>query len=118
LWNVHQAFERPEEIVRQLAETPDGQRYICIARTITKRGAGFGGQIRRYAIALGCPVAHAGDMVYADGLAIDQADAYDKVGISCRICERATCPQRSMPPIGRKIFVDDEVRRTIPFAIG
>ncbi len=118
LWNVHQAFERPEEIVRQLAETPDGQRYICIARTITKRGAGYRGQIRRYAIALGCPVAHAGDMVYADDLAIDQPDAYDKVGISCRICERASCPQRSMPPIGRKIFVDDEVRRTVPFAIG
>ncbi|MCI4663825.1 MAG: short-chain fatty acyl-CoA regulator family protein [Neomegalonema sp.] len=118
LWSVHRAFERPEEIVRQLAETPDGQRYVCIARTITKRGAGFRGQIRRYAIALGCPVAHAGDLVYADDLSIDLPEAYDKVGISCRICERAACPQRSMPPIGRKLFVNDDVRRAVPFEIG
>ncbi|WP_172329860.1 short-chain fatty acyl-CoA regulator family protein [Mangrovicoccus sp. HB161399] len=117
LWGVHQAFERPEETVRQLAETPDGERYICIARTITKRGVGFRAPIRRYAIALGCSVNHAPDMVYADGLNIDQAGDYDLIGSSCRICERTNCPQRSVPPIHAQISVDARVRRVVPFEI-
>lgn len=118
LWNVHQAFERPEEIVRQLAETPDGERYICIARTITKRGTGFRAPIRRYAIALGCSISHAPNVVYADGLMLDQPDAYDQIGTSCRICERPHCAQRSVPPINAEISVDAHVRRVVPFEIG
>ncbi|MBE3637173.1 helix-turn-helix domain-containing protein [Mangrovicoccus algicola] len=117
LWGVHQAFERPGEIVRQLAETPDGERYISIARTITKRGTGFRAPIRRYAIALGCPVAHAPETVYSDGLAIDRAEDYDLIGSSCRICERRRCPQRSVPPIHGQISVDARVRRVVPFEI-
>ncbi len=117
LWNVHQAFEHPEEIVRQLAETPDGERYVCLARTIIKRGQGFRAPIRRYAIALGCPVSHAREVVYADDLAIETPDAYDKIGISCRICERRDCAQRSVPPIDRPIFVDPKTRKVVPFEI-
>jgi len=118
LWSVHQAFERPEEIVRQLAETPDGERYICIARTITKRGTGFRAPIRRYAISLGCTIAHARQVVYADDMRLESPEAYDLIGISCRICERRACPQRSVPPIDRRIFVDETVRRAVPFEIG
>ena len=117
LWNVHLAFERPEEIVRQLAETPDGERYISIARTITKRGIGFRAPIRRYAIALGCSVAHAPDIIYADGLRIDQTGAFDQIGISCRLCERPDCTQRSVPPVHGQISVDARVRRVVPFEI-
>ncbi|MGB3317105.1 MAG: short-chain fatty acyl-CoA regulator family protein, partial [Albidovulum sp.] len=29
LWNVHRAFETPGRFLRQLAETPDGVRYLC-----------------------------------------------------------------------------------------
>lgn len=39
LWNVHQAFETPGRIIRQLAETPDGARYLCIATELTKARA-------------------------------------------------------------------------------
>lgn len=117
LWVVHQAFEHPEEIVRQLAETPDGERYVCLARTIIKRGPGFRAPIRRYAIALGCPVAYAKDLVYADDLAIEQPEAFDQIGISCRICERKHCQQRSVPPIDRKIYIDPRSRRVVPFEI-
>ena len=68
LWNVHQAFETPGRIIRQLAETPDGARYLCVATEISKGGGGFNAPHRRYAIALGCEVAYAKDFVYADGL--------------------------------------------------
>lgn len=117
LWNVHQAFEHPEEIVRQLAETPDGERYISIARTITKRGTGFRAPIRRYAIALGCSISHAADVVYTDGLMLDQAQAYDQIGMACRICERPNCAQRAVPPINADISVDGNVRKVVPFDI-
>jgi predicted transcriptional regulator len=33
LWNVHSAFETPGKFLRQLAETPDGVRYLCLAAT-------------------------------------------------------------------------------------
>ncbi|WP_317852856.1 MULTISPECIES: helix-turn-helix domain-containing protein [Albidovulum] len=118
LWNVHQAFETPGEIVRQLAETPDGERYISVARTITKRSRGYRAPIRRYAIALGSPVAYARSIIYADDLAVDQSDAYDLIGLSCRLCERENCPQRSVPPTDRKILVDSRLRKVVPFKIG
>ena len=118
LWNVHQAFERPENIMRQLVETPDGERYVCLARTITKRGRGFKAPIRRYAIALGCQTSYARELVYADDLDLDNDDAFEKVGISCRICERPNCPQRAVPPIGRTIVVDHQKRGIVPFELG
>jgi len=117
LWNVHQAFETPGEIVRQLAETPDGERYICIARTVTKRSAGFRSPIRRYSIALGSPVDFAKYIVYADDLKVDSPDAYDKIGVSCRICNRKFCPQRAVPPIDRPISIDPNTRKIVPFQI-
>lgn len=117
LWNVHQAFEQPGQIIRQLAETPDGVRYISLARTITKRRSGFHSPIRRYAIALGCQTTHAQALVYSEGLDLENKDAYDPIGISCRICDRSDCPQRAVPPIGRAIKVDHNKRGVVPFEI-
>lgn len=117
LWNVHQAFETPGEIVRQLAETPDGERYICIARTVTKRSRGFRSPIRRYAFALGSPVDFAKDIVYADDLKVNLPDAYDQIGVSCRICTRKACPQRAMPPIAQNFTVNPNQRRLVPYEI-
>ena len=117
LWNVHQAFEKPGEYVRQLAVTPDGEKYFSLARTVTKRARGFNSVIRRYSIGLGCSIKHAGEVVYADGLDFDASEDYCKIGISCRICERTNCPQRSVPPIGKSLSVDFEKRNVVPFNI-
>ena len=68
LWNVHRAFETPGRFLRQLAETPDGARYISLAHDVSKTGGAFGAPAHRYAIALGCEVKHAATMVYADGM--------------------------------------------------
>ncbi|MCP5073283.1 MAG: DUF2083 domain-containing protein [Rhodobacteraceae bacterium] len=118
LWNVHQAFETPGEIVRQLAETPDGERYICVARTITKRSPGYRSPIRRYSIALGSPVDFAKDIVYGDDLKVDLPDAYEKIGVSCRICNRKRCPQRAVPPVDQKISINPHSRTVVPYRIG
>jgi predicted transcriptional regulator len=117
LWNVHRAFETPGHFLRQLAETPDGVRYISLARDVSKPGGSFGAPVRRYAIALGCETRHAEALVYADNLDINNASAYEPIGISCRICERANCHQRSVPPLERRLAIDTHTRGTLPYEV-
>ncbi|MCB1365290.1 MAG: DUF2083 domain-containing protein [Rhodobacteraceae bacterium] len=117
LWNVHRAFETPGHFLRQLAETPDGIRYISLARDVSKPGGSFGAPVRRYAIALGCEVRHADLLVYADGLDVSNAGAYEPIGISCRICDRAHCHQRSVPPLERRLTIDANERGTLPYQV-
>ena len=117
LWNVHQAFEQPGRIIRQLAETPDGVRYLCLATEIAKGGGGFRAPQRRYAIAVGCEVTHAGDFVYADDMDLTNRAGFDPIDISCRICERAACAQRAVPPLKRRLVVDRNVRGAVPYRL-
>lgn len=115
LWNVHRAFETPGQFLRQLAETPDGVRYLCLARDVSKPGGAFLAPVKRYAIGLGCEVQHAAQLVYADGL--DLKGRFEPIGISCRICERADCHQRSVPPLERRLRVDPDRRGLLPYEI-
>ena len=117
LWNVHRAFETPGRFLRQLAETPDGVRYISLARDVSKPGGSFGSPVRRYAIALGCEVRHADALVYADSLDVTKASAYEPIGISCRICERKDCHQRSVPPLERRLSIDANARGVLPYEV-
>jgi hypothetical protein len=117
LWNVHRAFETPGQFLRQLADTPDGMRYLCLARDVSKPGGSFHAPVRRYAIGLGCEVSHAKALVYADGLNLSDPAAFEPIGISCRICERRECHQRSVPPLERRLRVDPDRRGTLPYEI-
>ena len=117
LWNVHQAFETPGRILRQLAETPDGVRYICLARDVIKPGGHFRAPARRYAIALGCEVKYADQLVYADDLDTTNAAAFGPIGVSCRICERTDCHQRSVPPVEKALSIDPNRREILPYRI-
>lgn len=117
LWNVHRAFESPNRWHRQLAETPDGVRYFCLARDVTKSGGAFHAPTRRFAICLGCEVKHARALVYADHMDIDTAAAFEPIGISCRICERKDCHQRSVPPLERRLTVDPNQRGILPYRV-
>ncbi|MEO1139084.1 MAG: short-chain fatty acyl-CoA regulator family protein [Pseudomonadota bacterium] len=118
LWNVHRAFESPGRFLRQLAETPDGVRYISLARDVSKRGGHFGAPVRRFAIALGCEIKHADALVYADGLDLQNTQAFEPIGISCRICERTNCHQRAVPPLERRLQVDADERGILPYKVG
>jgi len=103
--------------LRQLAETPDGVRYISLARDISKPAGRFGAPVRRYAISLGCEVRHAPALVYADGMDTTRASAFEPIGISCRICERKHCHQRSVPPLERQLVVDPNLRDVLPYQV-
>ena len=116
LWNVHQAFETPGRFLRQLAETPDGVRYICLARDVSKPGGHWNAPVRRYAIGLGCEVRYASALVYADGFDLKDG-AFEPIGISCRICERRHCHQRSVPPLERRLSVDHDTRGVLPYRV-
>jgi XRE family transcriptional regulator, fatty acid utilization regulator len=117
LWNVHRAFETPGRFLRQLAETPDGVRYISLARDVSKPGGSFGAPTRRFAIALGCELRHAPDLVYADDLDLANPRAFEPIGISCRICERKDCHQRSVPPLERRLTINTDERGVLPYNV-
>ncbi len=60
---------------------------------------------------------HAPQLVYADGLDTGQPQAFEPIGISCRICERQGCHQRSVPPLERRLHVDFNARGVLPYEI-
>jgi len=115
LWNVHEAFGQPGRILVQVAEMPDGVRYLCVGRSIVKRSGNYLRPNRQYAIGIGCEIAHADKVVYAEGLPLDGQAV--RVGVSCRICERPDCHQRAFPPLGRRLTVRANERRIVPFEI-
>ena len=117
LWNVHQAFEQPGRFLRQLAQTPDGMRYLLLSRDVSKTAGAFGAPVRRFAIGLGCEIGHAGAMVYADGLDLGNPRSYEAIGSSCRICPRSDCHQRSVPPIDRALHVPTDRNGPLPYEI-
>ncbi|MEM8570729.1 MAG: short-chain fatty acyl-CoA regulator family protein [Pseudomonadota bacterium] len=117
LWNVHRAFASPGHFLRQLAVTPEGVKYFCLARDVVKPGGRFHAPSRWYAIGLGCEIAHASELVYADGLDLKNDAAYEPIGISCRICPRKTCAQRSVPPMEGNLEVTPNQRGLLPYSI-
>lgn len=117
LWNVHRAFETPGRFLRQLAQTPDGAKYLCLALDVSKQAGSFHAPIRRYAIGLGCEVKHANALVYADDLDTKNVHAFEPIGISCRICERQNCHQRSVPPLERHLKINHNERGILPYSL-
>ncbi len=115
LWNVHEAFAAPDRIGVQLAEMPDGSRYISIAKSVSKPSGSYLANDRRYALSLGCEVEHASALVYAAGL--DLNGPATRIGISCRICERIDCTQRAFPPIDRALHVPENERDIVPYRL-
>lgn len=117
LWIVHEAVAIPDRIHVQLAEMPDGIRYVSIAKGLVKPTGSFYRPPRRYAVALGCEAALADEFVYADGLNLKSEDAVTRIGISCRICPRTNCDQRAFPPSDKGIDVNPSQRGLVPYQI-
>lgn len=114
LWNVHEAFEAGNHTLVQIAEMPDGLRYLSVAQAVTKSGGSYLSPPRHYALGIGCEIAYAQEVVYADGLDL-KTHPVTKIGVSCRMCERPDCAQRATPPIDRGLVVDPDRRDFVPF---
>jgi XRE family transcriptional regulator, fatty acid utilization regulator len=115
LWNIHEAFGQPGRILVQIAEMPDGVRYLCLGRSIVKRSGSYLKPNRHYAVGIGCEITHADQLVYAEGLPLDGPAV--PIGISCRTCERTHCHQRAFPPIDRPLQVPVNERRLLPYML-
>ncbi len=113
LWIVHEAAAIPDRILVQLAQTPDGNRYVCMAKGLVKPSASFSRPPRRYAVTLGCEAVHAPSFVYAD--AIGAGGIATPIGSSCRICPRPDCDQRAFPPAAAEIELDPNRRGAVPY---
>jgi predicted transcriptional regulator/transcriptional regulator with XRE-family HTH domain len=111
LWSVHSVFRRPGEIATQWLELPDGLRFFSIARTVTAGGGSHDAPRVMRAIALACAAEHAKDLVYAE----TSDEAGTPIGLTCRLCNRAECHARALPPIGRDVLPDDYRRSFAPF---
>lgn len=109
-WNVYEAFMAPERIHVQVSQMPDGQRYFCIARTITKGGYRYNAPKSYLSIGLGCSAHHARDMVYADGIDVFGEGQAVPVGTGCRSCPRMECGQRAHPPADHRFSLDGTSR--------
>jgi predicted transcriptional regulator/transcriptional regulator with XRE-family HTH domain len=115
LWNVHAVFRSPGEVATQWLELPGGERFFSIARTVTSGGGSHSRPRIMRAIALACAAEHAPRLVYADGANPYTVQA-TPIGLTCRLCHRASCRARAVPPIGREILPDDYRRAAEPFA--
>ena len=109
-WILHSAFLTPGMFRRQVSRMPDGTLYFAIARTIEKEGGGFHGPHAAHAIEMGCPIEHARELVYSDGVDLDNVTAAVPVGVTCRLCERMDCEQRVFPSLQNPIHIDEHVR--------
>jgi predicted transcriptional regulator len=109
-WNLFAAFMTPGLLRVQLSRMPDGTAYFCLARSIHKDAAGYHAPPIVHAIGLGCQVQYAREMVYSDGVDLENLDSATPVGVTCRICERVDCEQRAFPSLRHRLQVDENVR--------
>lgn len=109
-WNIYSAFMAPDRVHVQLSEMPDGQRYFCIARTITKGAHRYNAPRSYLSIGLGCSVRDARGLVYADGVDLLGDGQAVPVGVGCRLCPRTGCGQRAHPPADHRFQFQDGTR--------
>ena len=112
LWRLHMAFERPGALTIHLVVLEDGSRWFTMARTVTPQGRRYGATGAEFAVGLGVAADLAAPLAAARG--VDLAGEATPIGLGCRQCLRADCPQRSAPPAGRALIVVERERGLSP----
>lgn len=93
-WILHEAFLTPGRLRTQVAEMPDGSRYLFLAQATMQAAGGYPTPPRHTAVMLGCDVTYARRTVYAGRLG---EAPVTPVGTTCRQCPRHDCGQRAAP---------------------
>jgi predicted transcriptional regulator/transcriptional regulator with XRE-family HTH domain len=112
-WVVHTAFAQPGGVQVQVAELPDGAAYLCFAHTVIRPSRGWGEPRPVHVVAMGCSVAHAEDVAYADGIDLEHAKV--GIGLSCRLCDRPDCRSRAFPPLEHRLALDPNSAGVTPY---
>jgi len=105
-WNIYKAFTMPGKINAAVSKMPNGEKYVCIARTVEKGIGKHGMEKTLMSIGLGCQVKYAKDFVYADSLNLNDKKTETPIGVNCRTCDRMDCQQRAFPPLHKKFDID------------
>ena len=105
-WNVYSAFTRPGVIQAAVSKMSNGEKYVCIAKTVEKGIGRFGQSKSILSIGLGCEAKYAKDFIYTENMDISDKKTEIPIGVSCRTCDRLDCSQRAFPPLHKKFDVD------------
>jgi len=114
-WNVYTAFVNPGKIHPQISRMPDGKVYFCIARAFEKGIEKHGMPKSFVSIGLGCDIQYAKEVVYSEGMDLNNKKLQTPIGVSCRICPRVECQQRAFPPLDKELKLDINYRGTSPY---
>ncbi|MDC3151484.1 short-chain fatty acyl-CoA regulator family protein [Candidatus Pelagibacter sp.] len=109
-WNVYSAFSRPGVIQAAVSKMTNGEKYVCIAKTVEKGVGRYGQKKSMLSIGLGCEAKYAKDFVYTENLSLSDKKTEIPIGVSCRTCDRLDCSQRAFPPLHKKFDVDVNAR--------
>ncbi len=105
-WNVYSAFSRPGVIQAAVSKMTNGEKYVCIARTVEKGVGRYGQKKSMLSIGLGCEAKYAKEFVYTENLDLNDKKSELPIGVSCRTCDRLDCSQRAFPPLHKKFDID------------
>jgi|TARA_B100000959_G_scaffold233030_1_gene250227 hypothetical protein len=105
-WNIYKAFTMPGKINAAVSKMSNGEKYVCIARTVEKGIGKHGMEKTLLSIGLGCQTKYAKDFVYADTLNLNDKKTETPIGVNCRTCDRMDCQQRAFPPLHKKFDID------------
>ena len=105
-WNVYSAFSRPGVIQAAVSKMTNGEKYVCIAKTVEKGVGRYGQKKSMLSIGLGCEAKYAKEFVYTENLNLNDKKTEIPIGVSCRTCDRLDCSQRAFPPLHKKFDVD------------
>ena len=115
LWKVHNAFDRPGQLISHLVELEDDSRWFTLSRTVHPQAGMSGAVNAEFAICLGLEAKLAAPLAAARGIDL-VTGAATPVGLGCPACSRPECPQRSAPPVGRVLVFNERERGMTPFA--
>ena len=115
LWNVHNAFDRPGQLIPHLVELEDASRWFTLSRTVHPQAGMSGAVNAEFAICLGLEAKLAAPLAAARGMELTTGAA-TPIGLGCPACTRPECPQRSAPPAGRVLVFNERERGMTPFA--
>ena len=105
-WYVYSAFSRPGVIQAAVSKMTNGEKYVCIAKTVEKGVGRYGQKKSMLSIGLGCEAKYAKDFVYTEHLDLNDKKSELPIGVSCRTCDRLDCSQRAFPPLHKKFDID------------
>jgi hypothetical protein len=114
-WVVHDAFTTPGKVLSQVIRMPDNATFFTIARTVSPGGSTTANPTPWHAVAVGCDIRDAKNLIYSDKLDVDNPANQTPTGVSCQLCDRFDCVRRAYPPLNRTVMIEENIRRAAPF---